>query len=620
MKKLAIVGASHFVNRMFEACGNYQWAREFLKNSLEAGATKIEFGIEWQAVDRDGVYRRIISDNGSGMTREELLSFFSTLGEGAKRIGGVHDNFGVGAKIASLPWNPEGVVVISYKDGRASMIRIQLDDDGAEYELCEFRSDTGAAYVIDPTEVDWGEDVNWGVVAPPWAREHGTTIVLLGSEEAPDTVLGNPKAGEKDIKGLSVYLNSRFWDLAEPTVTVVELRSERKTSWPNGPEDRDDARRPNNRRIMGAKFYLADVSASNGKLAAASTLPIDEGRVQTHWYLWEGDRPAIHSYAKKPGYIAVKYKDELFELSSHKAHFRWFGIADPKVQQNLTIVLEPNLFDPQIAMWGVYPDQSRNRLVFTGNGEKGVGMPLSDWGFEFSDNMPQEIRDAILKARGDDDTSLEDEEYRKRLQDKFGNRWLTTQLVGAHEGETDTRAAKPSNETSDVVEGERQRSSRKRRKRARRIQVIRFRAIEGGNGQGVERQVAVDVPKFRYVDKDQFDEDWHLASWVPNDPEGPTVLMNSDAPILLEAIKHHQQQYPEVFAADVEKTVKDTYGEVAICKIAHSQKLIAHVAEEDLDLTYRNEAALTISLMGLLAEESLIAQRLGKLGRKKNAA
>ena len=53
------------------------------------------------------------------MTREELLSFFSTLGEGAKRIGGVHDNFGVGAKIASLPWNPEGVVVISYKDGRA---------------------------------------------------------------------------------------------------------------------------------------------------------------------------------------------------------------------------------------------------------------------------------------------------------------------------------------------------------------------------------------------------------------------------------------------------------------------------------------------------------------------
>jgi hypothetical protein len=32
MKKLSIVGASVFVNRMFEACGNYQWVREFLKN------------------------------------------------------------------------------------------------------------------------------------------------------------------------------------------------------------------------------------------------------------------------------------------------------------------------------------------------------------------------------------------------------------------------------------------------------------------------------------------------------------------------------------------------------------------------------------------------------------
>ena len=131
----------------------------------------------------------------------------------------------------------------------------------------------------------------------------------------------------------------------------------------------------------------------------------------------------------------------------------------------------------------------------------------------------------------------------------------------------------------------------------------------------MERQVAVDAPKFRFVDKDQFDEDWHLASGVPNDPEGPIVLMNSEAPILPEAVKYHQQHYPDVFAAEVEKIVRETYGEVAVCKIAHSQKLIAHVAEEDLDLTYRNEAALTISLMGLLAEGSLITQRLGKLGR-----
>jgi hypothetical protein len=57
-----------------------------------------------------------------------------------------------------------------------------------------------------------------------------------------------------------------------------------------------------------------------------------------------------------------------------------------------------------------------------------------------------------------------------------------------------------------------------------------------------------------------------------------------------------------------------------VCKLAHSQKLAMQVPEEDLDQLYRSEQALTIALTGLLAEESLIAQRLGKLGRKKNAA
>src|SRR5438445_464496 len=174
MKKLAITGASHFVNRMFEACGPYQWAREFLKNAIEAEAKKVEFGIEWQAAEKLNVYRRTIMDDGVGMDYKELFDFFSTLGAGARKIGGIHDNFGVGAKIASLPWNPEGLVVISYKHGVGSMIRIELNADTAEYELVEYQSDRGVSYVINPSEVaDWGDDINWDAVAPAWVREHG---------------------------------------------------------------------------------------------------------------------------------------------------------------------------------------------------------------------------------------------------------------------------------------------------------------------------------------------------------------------------------------------------------------------------------------------------------------
>jgi len=620
--KVQITGASNFINRMFEACGSYQWAREFLKNSLEAGAGKIEFGIEWQAVEKKGVYRRTIIDDGSGMDRDELLRFFSTLGEGARKIGGVHDNFGVGAKIASLPWNPEGVVVVSYKGGRGAMIWIVLDPDSGDYELVEFASDVQGGRpkcVIEPQLV---EDIDWSALRPSWLIEHGTIIVLLGSEEYPDTVLGNPHAGEKDIKGLSVYLNTRFWDLKSVDVKVVELRSEKKAQWPQSSSDRDDARRPNNRQILGARYYLSEISAQGGKLSASGTLQLDGDRVPAEWYLWEGERPAIHSYAKKGGYIAIRYNGELFQLTSGKVHFRSFGIIESKVQQSLTIILEPQLYQASNGRWGVHPDQSRNRLIFTGNGAKGVEIPLSDWGLEFAESMPEAIIEAIRQARADGGGGIEDDEYRRRLQDKFGDRWRVKSLVKARADEPGSQSAVIGDEDLPVLPSTEQQldrasSERGRRRHSKVIKILQKRAFPGVGDHAAERDVPVDVPRFRFAKSDEFDKPWHLALWAPHDFGGPTVVINADSPILQEVVEHHQAQYPDVYAEDVAKTIRQVFGEVAACKIAHSQKLTRKLTEEELDREYRSEQALTISLMGLLAEESLISQRLGRFGRKK---
>jgi hypothetical protein len=618
--KLKIVGASNFVNRMFEACGTYQWAREFFKNAVEANATKIEFGIEWQAVEKLGIYRRTIIDNACGMDREELLKFFSTLGEGAKKIGGVHDNFGIGAKIASLPWNPDGVVIISYKNGKASMIWIVLDEDSGDYELAEFETPSGKECVVEPTIV---EGIDWSQVKPDWITDSGTAVILLGSEAYPDTVLGNPQAGEKEIKGLSVYLNSRFWDLSGIDVKVVELRSEKKAQWPQGPNDSDNARRPNNRQIQGARYYLTDVKGQAGGPRGRGLLLLDEERVIAEWYLWLGERPHIDSYAKKGGYVAVKYKGELFQLTSNKVHFRWFGVVESKVQQNLTIILEPQLYTTRdSSRWGVHPDQSRNRLIFTGNGEKGVDLPIPDWGLEFAENIPDSILQAIHEARGDQSGSIDDEEYRRRLQDKFGDRWKVKVLAKARSTDSNSQPGTAEGQNIDVIDQPEPNGEPKNRRRRRRtIKVVnRPRAISGGPDLVAEKDAPVDVPQYRFASKDEFEKEWHLALWSPNDPDGPTVLINIDSPILREIEKYHQDQYPDVYAEEVTKTVQKAFGEIAACKIAHSQKLSKLVSQEQLNSDYRNESALTISLMGLLAEESLIAQRLGKLGRKKSAA
>jgi hypothetical protein len=611
--KVCITGASNFVNRMFEACGTYQWAREFLKNSIEASATKVEFGIEWQAVEKEGVYRRAVSDNGCGMDRNELVRFFSTLGEGARRIGGIHDNFGVGAKIAALPWNPEGVVVLSYKLGRGSMIWIVLDPDSGDYELVDFEIDGERKCVVEPQMI---EGIDWGTLRPPWLREHGTIVVLLGSEEYPDTVLGNPQAGERDIKGISDYLNSRFWDLSSCEVKVVELRSDKKSQWPQSASDRDDARRPNNRQVFGARYYLTDVKAPNGNLSTKGTLMLDGERVSAEWYLWRGERPQVHSYAKEGGYIAVRYKGELFHLTSSKVHFRWFGIIERKVQQNLTIILEPQLYHPTNGRWGVHPDQSRNRLIFSGNGEKGVELPLSEWGLEFAENLPAPVLDAIRMARGDGAGSIEDDDYRKRLQDKFGNRWRMKVLVQARKNERGQDAS-ASDEETEIIQAGLHQGERPRRKRSKTVKLLQRPATLSGTDQGVERDAPVDVPQYRLAFADEFDKPWHLALWAPHDPDGPTVLINVDSPVLQEIVEYHQLQYPDVYAEEVAKTVRQVFGEVAACKIAHSQKLAKKVTEEELDRDYRSEPALTIGLMGLLAEESVISQRLGRLGKKK---
>jgi hypothetical protein len=630
--KVTITGASAWVTRMFEACGPYQWAREFLKNSLEAAATRIEFGIEWLAVAQNGVYRRTIADDGIGMDDRELLEFFSTLGAGAKTIGGIHDNFGVGAKIAALPWNPEGVVVISYKNGKGSMIWMMLEPESGDYELAEFVIGDRTVCVVDPSQVSEQEwtamgEVNWGAVRPEWLVDHGTIIVLRGSAEHPDTVLGNPDASEGDIKGLSVYLNSRFWDLTDQEVTVAELRTDKKNSWPQGRDDRDDDRRPNNRSIMGAKHYLCDIKTPKGKLSASDIKLLDEGRVAVEWYLWAGDRPAVHSYAKKSGYIAVRYGGELYQLTMNKAHFRWFGIIHGEVQQNLTLILEPQLYNTSNGRWGVYPDQSRNRLIFTGKGDKGVELPLSDWGLEFATELPEPIADAVRAARGEQRGTIEDEDYRKRLQDKFGTRWMTKVLVQSRRKRNGTSGVSATEEDVEVVVSDvptevtgKPGVVRHRRKKTQ-IVVRRPLAVPGGPDEGELVDRPVDVPRWDIGRAEDFEKRWHLALWAPNDPAGPTVLINVESPILLEIVKHHQLQYPDVFAEEVEKTIHQVFGEVAACKIAHSQKLVgASIAQELLDQEYRNEAALTISLMGLIAEESLVSVRLGKLGRKKQSA
>ena len=62
--------------------------------------------------------------------------------------------------------------------------------------------------------------------------------------------------------------------------------------------------------------------------------------------------------------------------------------------------------------------------------------------------------------------------------------------------------------------------------------VKQLSALLSGNGSnpGLERQVPVDVPKYRFGRPDEFERPWHIGLWAPNDVGGPYVVINSQSP------------------------------------------------------------------------------------------
>jgi hypothetical protein len=595
--RVKITGASAFVNRMFEAAGPFQYVREFAKNSIEAGATRVEFGIEWQAVESIGVYRRTVVDNGAGMSAKEMLDFFSTLGASGKIVAGVHDNYGVGAKIAALPWNPNGVVVVSRQNGLSSMIWIALNPNG-DYELVEFERPEGYRVVVPPAEYD---GVDWASVLPRWVGDHGTAVVLLGDNANPNTALGHPRAGGTDLRGISTYLNTRFWDIPID-VRVAELRSADPAKWPRGPGETDDARRINLRRIKGAAAFVGPLTG-----CPSGEVLLDEGRVKAKWWLWPGRRPAVHSYAKEAGYIGVVYDGEIYQMTSSKAHYRWFGIAERDVQAALTVVLEPQKLADG---WGVYPDSSRARLMFAADGRRAEEIPLANWGYEFGEKMPEAIREAVRAARGDTTQSGEiDESYRKRLQDRFAGARFSMAASVAGEGDATGVAAGPAGRGRRGAGLLTKGSDAGAKKRA--AQAPQTPEVTGDGAESAKpTRKPVDIPRYRFTGISDFEQPYHIAAWAPHEADGAVVLVNAEAPVVGEMVAHWVDLYPEIYAEPVAAEVRRAIGEIAACKVAHVQRLTAMLPEEVVDREYRSEAALTTALMGLIDAEALIASRL----------
>lgn len=622
-------GIHHQVDRVYRESGAHQWVRETYINVLQAKGTRCEFGIEWQAVENYGVYRRTIADNGCGMIPDELRGFFNTWGGGGKPIGGLHENFGIGAKSSLLPWNQYGIVVVSWVDEDPAMIWLMADPNTGEYGLKQFyvendEGDTLVDDVITPFD-DVKHGCNWEAIKPSWMGDSGTMIVLLGNDPSQNTVLGDPAREEADIKGISTYFNRRLWEIpAGMKVTVEELRATDQTQWPESEEmahrTGGPGRRTNVRTIEGAKYYIEYPVSSftKGGLKASNAMVLTDGTT-IEWFLWERERPAIQSYASVGGFIGAVYDEEIYDITTHHATYRSFGVTEGTVRSKLWLIARPPKYGG--GSWGVYPRGDRNSLLVQGGARAGEPLPFNDWGAEFSEHMPDAIREALRAARAGASGSVTDNTWRDRLADRFGARWKLVRLLARKTGSltvapthagTLPRAAKPKKRMTTTSGG----GGRGGTTGAAAVGYVH------GSVPATKTKVGGGIPTYELVRGDSVGKGM-IAAWAPNHPEHPegAVLIATDHPVIEEQVAHWQSQYPPHFEEQVRNEVHAVYGEIAVAKVAHSEQLKQLLPPHEIETGLRSDGALTMALLGLISEDAVISTRIGgKLGKFKRKA
>lgn len=204
---LHVADEDFLVASIIERCPKIMMIRELAMNALEAARHAPEQNrlVEFSAQDFQGTQKLTIWNTGPGMDAAELLhicDIASSIGKEKSLTG----NFGMGAKVASLPSNQLGMRYRSCKNGRVHQV-ILCKRDGTYGRLrCHLPGSDEYLEVVDVTELAKADGRS---LAYDW-----TEVLLLGNEDSQNTVR-DPFNGDpaQDAQWLATYLYHRFYRL-----------------------------------------------------------------------------------------------------------------------------------------------------------------------------------------------------------------------------------------------------------------------------------------------------------------------------------------------------------------------------------------------------------------------
>lgn len=360
---MGVAKMGFLVDQLNRDCSPLQFLRELTKNAVEAigrgdpPTGEIRWDVDWNRFDLLGVesaQKLCVIDTGAGMTGEEMVAYINQLSSSIHEQSAT-GNFGVGAKIAAAPLNPEGLVYLSWKEGVGSMIHLHKDPVTGDYGLMRFSNGEFWQHIQND-------------VKPEPIGAHGTMVVLLG--KSPDQSTVDPPAGVRmPRKWILRYINSRFFTF--PAGVTLSVRE----GWDLPRGDRHNFLR----KATGQGPWLDENSSARGMVR------LPETGANVRWWIISPETDTNSGHYTPGGHVAALFQDELYELV--------FGPAGYARLQSFGVV-----FGGDRVVLYLEPDSDSDRLVSanTARTQLLIANEALDWpayATEFRALMPQELRD-----------------------------------------------------------------------------------------------------------------------------------------------------------------------------------------------------------------------------------
>lgn len=321
--RLRVGDEAFLVAATIERCPKSMMIRELLQNALEAAesAPKGQRQIELSALTVAGARKLAIWNTGRGLTATELHRMCDIAASINKETG-LDANFGMGAKVASLPSNQHGLRYRSCRDGVVH--EVMLGKRGGVYGRVHQPGPGGRpAEIVEATAAARAEGRDTG---RDW-----TEVVLLGNRPDQDTVAdpydGHPRS---PANWLVEAIAGRYFRF--PAGTAVTLL-------------------PGLRPGMAARRVVRSAERRLAALPRYERVPLPNG-IAIHYAYDPPDpaRPAVNlSQPSGPenaeGLAGIVFRDEMYGVL-RGAHWRReapsFGIATGARHVSLLIELPAN--------------------------------------------------------------------------------------------------------------------------------------------------------------------------------------------------------------------------------------------------------------------------------------